>query len=425
MAYLSKSSAPVGPGTSVFSAADDAGSGPRFPFVATFPFAATFPFVSADGGFLTASPLGCLATTDSTAASMSVPLAVIHAGSGFGGAASASAILFAAVASRSASSAARRSSRSRRSRARSARLASFSSGVGVAGRDAARTRLRRVLTISRYSGSSLSMPSFTFGANLNPASAPSPSSSSYFGARDMATRMARIASSATPSSSGTGISGTGIEGSLTSTAGSFTFGSSGTAIFFGASAGAFLGAGGGGLGLAGVSALGGGGLGFAGVGAAAFGAVASGADSLAGDSAFFFSAGAVAACGGASSTPGPTQKGATALARRSSSSRDAFNAAPSSLDLGPSARSRRVAALAAAAFRSYATLPPRYSSTSSDSDMPVFSMSFTAPESIASIFGRVIAAVSASWDGPGVDAVAIASDRVLAGNRRFRRPRLT
>ena len=276
----------------------------------------------------------------------------------------------------------------------------------------------------------MSMPSLTFGAKLNPpAPSPSPSpspSSSYFGARDMATRMARIASSATPSSSGTGISGTGIEGSLTSTAGSFTFGSSGMAIFFGASAGAFLGAGGGGLGLAGVSsALGGGGLGFAGVGAAAFVAVASGADSLAGDSAFFFSAGAAAACGGASSTPGPTQKGATALARRSSSSRDAFNAAPSSLDLGPSARSRRVAALAAAAFRSYATLPPRYSSTSSDSDMPVFSASFTAPEAIASIFGRVIAAVSASWDGPGVDAVAIASDRVLAGNRRFRRPRLT
>ena len=275
----------------------------------------------------------------------------------------------------------------------------------------------------------MSMPSLTFGAKLNPpAPSPSPSpssSSSYFGARDMATRMARIASSATPSSSGTGIVGAGIEGSLTSTAGSFTFGSSGMAIFFGASAGAFLGAGGGGLGLAGVSsALGGGGLGFAGVGAAAFVAVASGADSLAGDSAFFFSAGAAAACGGASSTPGPTQKGATALARRSSSSMDAFNAAPSSLDLGPSARSRRVAALAAAAFRSYATLPPRYSSTSSDSDMPVFSASFTAPEAIASIFGRVIAAVSASWDGPGGDAVAIASDRVLAGNRRFRQPRL-
>ena len=117
-----------------------------------------------------------------------------------------------------------------------------------------------------------------------------------------------------------------------------------------------------------------------------------------------------------SSTPGPTQKGATAFARLASSSMDAFTAVSSSLDLGPSARSRRVAALAAAALRSDAMFPPRYSRTSSLSDMPVFNNAFTAAES-TSIFGMVIAAVSASWDGPFVDVVAVAprSIFILAG----------
>ena len=117
-----------------------------------------------------------------------------------------------------------------------------------------------------------------------------------------------------------------------------------------------------------------------------------------------------------SSTPGPTQKGATAFARLASSSMDAFTAVSSSLDLGPSARSRRVAALAAAALRSDAMFPPRYSRTSSLSDMPVFNNAFTAAES-TSIFGMVIAAVSASWDGPFVDVVAVAprSFFILAG----------
>ena len=95
---------------------------------------------------------------------------------------------------------------------------------------------------------------------------------------------------------------------------------------------------------------------------------------------------------------------------------DAFTAVSSSLDLGPSARSRRVAALAAAALRSDAMFPPRYSRTSSLSDMPVFSNALTAAES-TSIFGMVIAAVSASWDGPFVDVVAVAprSIFILAG----------
>ena len=97
-------------------------------------------------------------------------------------------------------------------------------------------------------------------------------------------------------------------------------------------------------------------------------------------------------------------------------SMDAFTAVSSSLDLGPSARSRRVAALAAAALRSDAMFPPRYSRTSSLSDMPVFNNAFTAAES-TSIFGMVIAAVSASWDGPFVDVVAVAprSFFILAG----------
>ena len=95
---------------------------------------------------------------------------------------------------------------------------------------------------------------------------------------------------------------------------------------------------------------------------------------------------------------------------------DAFTAVSSSLDLGPSARSRRVAALAAAALRSDAMFPPRYSRTSSLSDMPVFNNALTAAES-TSIFGMVIAAVSASWDGPFVDVVAAAprSIFILAG----------
>ena len=76
------------------------------------------------------------------------------------------------------------------------------------------------------------MPSATIGANDHevgraPSSVAfsSPSSSSYFGARDMATRRARMASSATPSSSGT--PGMLMSGSLTSTAGSLGLGSVG------------------------------------------------------------------------------------------------------------------------------------------------------------------------------------------------------
>ena len=168
-----------------------------------------------------------------------------------------------------------------------------------------------------------------------------------------------------------------------------------------------------GLGLAGAVA---GGLGAGG----ASGALAGGAGSFftVVVSPAFFRAGVARSDPGdaVSSTPGPTQKGATAFARLASSSMDAFTAVSSSLDLGPSARSRRVAALAAAALRSDAMFPPRYSRTSSLSDMPVFNNALTAAES-TSIFGMVIAAVSASWDGPFVDVVAVAprSFFILAG----------
>ena len=181
-----------------------------------------------------------------------------------------------------------------------------------------------------------------------------------------------------------------------------------------------------GLGFAGASVLVDTGLGLAGAVAGGLGAGgASGA--LAGGAGSFFTvvvspaffrAGVARSDPGdaVSSTPGPTQKGATAFARLASSSMDAFTAVSSSLDLGPSARSRRVAALAAAALRSDAMFPPRYSRTSSLSDMPVFNNAFTAAES-TSIFGMVIAAVSASWDGPFVDVVAVAprSIFILAG----------
>ena len=181
-----------------------------------------------------------------------------------------------------------------------------------------------------------------------------------------------------------------------------------------------------GLGFAGASVLVDTGLGLAGAVAGGLGAGGASGALAAGAGSFFtvvvspafFRAGVARSDPGdaVSSTPGPTQKGATAFARLASSSMDAFTAVSSSLDLGPSARSRRVAALAAAALRSDAMFPPRYSRTSSLSDMPVFNNALTAAES-TSIFGMVIAAVSASWDGPFVDVVAVAprSFFILAG----------
>ena len=112
--------------------------------------AEAFAVLAADGGFLTASPFGCLDTTVSIALKISVPRAFIHDGVSAGGAASASATFLATAALRSASAAERLSARSAASRCRSTRLASFSSGVNGGGSDALRTRRRRrSLTISR------------------------------------------------------------------------------------------------------------------------------------------------------------------------------------------------------------------------------------------------------------------------------------